>query len=121
MVKIGTPEGTNVQGNENILEDHSEQMKGMNPEQKMFVQNLLKENHKHSQENMILKKEKSDFQSASHKTESKEPIDNESKAKESSKRKIFWLWINWQSMFKQESQVGKDLREGFSEDQRYDS
>ena len=87
MVKIKTPEETNVQGNESILEDHSEQMKGMIPEQKKFVQNLLEENLKLSQENMILKKEKSNLQSASDNTDSKEPIDNESKAKESSKRK----------------------------------
>ena len=87
MVKIETPEETNVQGNENNLEDHSEQMKGMTPEQKKFVQNLLKENLKLSQENMILKKEKSNLQSASDNTDSKEPINNESNAKDSSKRK----------------------------------
>ena len=81
MVKIETPEETNVLGNENALEDHSEQMEGMTPEQKKFVQNLLQENHKLSHENMALKKGKSNLQSASDNTDSKEPIDNESKAK----------------------------------------
>ena len=57
MVKIGTSKETIVQYNEDNLEDHSEQMKGMTPEQKKFVQDLLKENHKLSQENMILKKD----------------------------------------------------------------
>ena len=81
MDSMGTPEEVIVQGNENTLEGHSEQMKGMTPEQKTFVQNLLKENHKLSQENMVLKKEKSNLLSASDSTDSKEPIDNENKAK----------------------------------------
>ena len=44
MDSMGTPEEANVQGSENVLEKHSEQMKGMTPEQKKFVQGLLKEN-----------------------------------------------------------------------------
>ena len=84
---MGTPEETNVQGNENVLEEHFEQMKGMTPEQKKFVQNLLKENHELLQENMILKEEKSNLESAFDNTDSKVRIDQESNAKDSSKRK----------------------------------